>query len=319
MVAFLTGGGPALQGAREYLGVLLWFSPVYIIFQSLIVLLRNDGGARRAMTALLLCSVLNIALDALFIFGFQWGMFGAGFATGIAQVSGLVVALLPRDNAKLLRQLRPRLFPPLRLMGKGLASFVMELSQGVVIFVFNAVLLRLVGELGVSSYAIIANLSLMFTSIFLGLAQGAQPLLSVAKGKADHQEFQDVLQFSKQVCLVLSLSTVLICLVIPQLLARVFISGDPEVLEMTIGGLRLYSLGFLFLGFNLIGTVALQSAAESVKAFLFAMVRGMMLLIVDLFILQHFFGTTGVWLAFPVTELMSYLWMRRNIRKEILS
>lgn len=51
-------------------------------------------------------------------------------------------------------------------MGKGLASFVMELSQGVVIFVFNAVLLRLVGELGVSSYAIIANLSLMFTSIF---------------------------------------------------------------------------------------------------------------------------------------------------------
>lgn len=128
-----------------------------------------------------------------------------------------------------------------------------------------------------------------------------------------------MLQFSKQVCLVLSLSTVLICLVIPQLLARVFISGDPEVLEMTIGGLRLYSLGFLFLGFNLIGTVALQSAAESVKAFLFAMVRGMMLLIVDLFILQHFFGTTGVWLAFPVTELMSYLWMRRNIRKEVLS
>ncbi len=131
--------------------------------------------------ALLTCSFLNIALDFIFIFGFKWGLFGAGLATGLAQVAGLSIVLTHFRHSHLLKSLRPRFFPPFRLMGKGMASFVMELSQGVVIFIFNIVLLGLVGEVGVSSYAIIANLSLMFTSIFLGLAQGVQPLPVMAR------------------------------------------------------------------------------------------------------------------------------------------
>lgn len=239
LLQFLTGGGPALAGSREYLGILLWFSPVYVVFQSLVVLVRNDGGAKRAMTALLIASGLNVVLDALFVFGFDWGMFGAGLATGIAQVVGLGMLLSRLAPSSLLRGVRFRLASPLRLMGKGLASLIMELSQGVVIFTFNAVLLRLAGEIGVSSYAIIANLSLMFTAIFLGLAQGAQPLFARAKGAGDQASYRSVLQFSHRVSLVLSLCVVALCLAVPGLLAAIFISGDPTVLQMTLQGLRL--------------------------------------------------------------------------------
>lgn len=316
LVNFLTGGGDALPGAREYLGILLWFSPVYILFQSLIVLLRNDGNAKLAMTALLLCSALNVALDALFIFGFGWGLFGAGLATGIAQVVGLLITLLHFKNAKVLKNLRPRLELPFRLMGKGMASFVMELSQGVVIFAFNAVLLSLVGEIGVSSYAIIANLSLMFTAVFLGLSQGAQPLFATAKGAGDEKMFQALLRFSQQVSWILSLGVVAVCMAFPKLLASIFISGDPEVLKMTLTGLRLYSLGFLFLGFNLVVTIALQSAAKSKQAFIFAVARGMMMLIAFMLGLKSIIGILGVWLTFFASELVGFIWMNIMLANE---
>ena len=139
----LACAGEALEGAKDYLGILVLF---YVFFQSLMVLLRNDGGAKLAMGALLLCSCFNVAHDALFIFGFSWELFG----TGLAQIAGLLIALLHLRKAKLLRELKPRCLPPFRLMGKDMAGFVMESGQGVVIFAFNAVLLLLVGEEGIS-------------------------------------------------------------------------------------------------------------------------------------------------------------------------
>lgn len=315
LVRFLSGGGPALAGSRQYLGILLWFSPVYVVFQSLVVLLRNDGGARPAMIALLLASSLNVVLDAWFIFGLKWGMFGAGLATGLAQLIGLGIVLYHLPKSPLLASLRPRLASPFRLMGKGLASLIMEVSQGVVIFAFNAVLLSLAGEVGVSSYAIIANLSLMFTAIFLGLAQGAQPLFARAKGAGDEAGYQFILRFALQVGLGLSLAVVGLCLAAPRLLAMIFISHDETVIQMTLRGLRLYSLGFLFLGSNLIGTLALQSSSRALEAFLFALARGMVLLIVFLLGLTRQIGLDGVWLSFAAAELTGFLWLNLRLRK----
>ncbi|MDO5734649.1 MAG: MATE family efflux transporter [Eubacteriales bacterium] len=316
LLLLLTGGGPALAGAEAYLGILFYFSPAYVIFQSLVVLLRNDGAAKLAMLSLLLCSGLNVALDALFLFVFDWGMYGAGLATGLAQLAGLILALTHLRKADLLKDLSPRPRPPFRLMAKGMASFVMELSQGVVIFTFNTVLLSLQGELAVSSYAIIANLSLIFTAIFLGLAQGAQPLLARAHGAGNKEEFMEILRFGQELSFLLSALVLGLCLLAPRLLSSIFISGDPELLDMTVGGLRIYALGFVFLAYNLIGTIALQSSAKSREAFSFALVRGMLLLILYLLLLQKFFGLYGVWFAFFLTELTGFIWLQRILRRD---
>lgn len=315
LVEFLTNGGPAMAGSSEYLGILLWFSPVYVLFQSLVVLLRNDGGAKSAMTALILASIINVSLDALFLFVFNWGMFGAGLATGIAQLLGLIMVIFALRRTSLLHSLRPRFASPLRLMGKGLASLIMELSQGIVILVFNFALLSLAGEVGVSSYAIIANLSLMFTAVFLGLAQGAQPLFGRARGANDPEKFQFVLTFAQQVGFALSVGVVLICLLFPQILAGVFISNDPEVLELTLRGLRFYSLGFIFLGYNLVGTLALQSSKRALEAFIFALARGMGFLILFMLMLQGMIGVDGVWLSFLAAEMTGFFWMRYSLNR----
>lgn len=316
LLQFLTGGGEALAGAESYLGILLWFSPCYVLFQSLVVLLRNEGATKKAMTALLLCSGLNILLDAIFLFVFRWGMFGAGLATGLAQLAGLILAASQLRHSTLMNNLKPRFQPPFRLVGKGLASFVMELSQGVVILFFNATLLALVGEVGVSSYAIIANLSLMFTAVFLGLAQGAQPLLAQAQGAQDEEKYIKVLNYAKQINRILSIIVVLLCLLVPQYLASLFISNDSEVISMTLTGLRLYGLGFLFLGHNLLGTLALQSKAESRKAFVFALTRSVILLLFFMLSLKSLLGVKGVWLSFTLSEALGFLWLNRELNEK---
>lgn len=267
------------------------------------------------MTALILASIINVSLDALFLFVFNWGMFGAGLATGIAQLLGLIMVIFALRRTSLLHSLRPRFASPLRLMGKGLASLIMELSQGIVILVFNFALLSLAGEVGVSSYAIIANLSLMFTAVFLGLAQGAQPLFGRARGANDPEKFQFVLTFAQQVGFALSVGVVLICLLFPQILAGVFISNDPEVLELTLRGLRFYSLGFIFLGYNLVGTLALQSSKRALEAFIFALARGMGFLILFMLMLQGMIGVDGVWLSFLAAEMTGFFWMRYSLNR----
>lgn len=95
----------------------------------------------------------------------------------------------------------------------------------------------------------------------------------------------------------------------------IFISHDETVIQMTLRGLRLYSLGFLFLGSNLIGTLALQSSSRALEAFLFALARGMVLLIVFLLGLTRLIGLDGVWLSFAAVELTGFLWLNLRLRK----
>lgn len=109
--------------------------------------------------------------------------------------------------------------------------------------------------------------------------------------------------------LILSIFTVGFCLLFPQVLANLFISNDAEVLAMTLTGLIIYSFGFLFLGYNLISTVALQSLAYSKEAFIFAITRGILLLIAFLYLNQAVFGVLGVWMAFGLTEAIAMIFM----------
>ncbi|NLY09432.1 MAG: MATE family efflux transporter [Tissierellia bacterium] len=318
LLELLTGGGEAIEGAKEYLGILLWFSPFYVLFQTAVVLLRNDGGSKLAMKALLLCSGINIVLDIVFVFGFSMGLYGAGIATGIAQVIGLIVSTLHFKNAVILRGLQPKLLAPFKLMGKGMSSFVTEISQGIVIFAFNAILISLVGGIGVSSYAIIANLSLMFTAVFLGLAQGAQPILSEAFGAGDMRTFKEALGYARNVNWVLSVIVVLVCIIIPKTMASIFITNDSQVLSMTTTGLRIYSLGFIFLGYNLIGSIELQSRAKNKEAFIFSLARGMLVLISMALLLTSIINIYGTWLAFFASELVGFIWLRTRNKESYI-
>ena len=154
--------------------------------------MRNDGAPQRSMAAMIGGSLSNVVLDYVFMFPLGMGIFGAVFATGLAPVISMGILspfFMQKKNRFRLRVKAYSMAGWLRqagyILSSGLPSLITEVSSGIVIIVFNAVILRLQGNTGVAAYGVIANLSLVVIAIYTGIAQGVQPLMSSAHGTGE--------------------------------------------------------------------------------------------------------------------------------------
>lgn len=155
--------------AKTYLQVILLFSPVFMINDSLLCFVRNDGDPQLAMIGMLTGSLANIVLDYIFIFPFDMGIFGAVLATALAPAISLIVLSkhwITKRNQFRLKWTRPSLRLLKNIFSLGIPSFIAEVASGMVMIVFNLIILQLQGNTGVAAYGVIANLSLVVNSIY---------------------------------------------------------------------------------------------------------------------------------------------------------
>lgn len=303
--------GALLPMSTAYLKTVLCFAPCFILNHLLMAFLRNDGNPRLAMCAMLAGSLANIALDYLFVYPMDMGLFGAALATGLAPVIGLAVSSLHvvtgRARFRLtgdglsLRELG-------RNAGPGLSACVNECSSSVVLMVFNLLLLGTAGSTGVAAYGIAANLALVVLAVFTGMAQGIQPLLSRAYGRGDRAETAALLRRG----LVLSGGVGLAVLAAALLAAPTLVSwfnseGDPLLQSLAEEGLRLYFLGFLCVGYNYLTAAFLSATERAGAACALSTFRGCVGITLTACLFAWRFGITGIWLAFPAVELVTAL------------
>ncbi len=309
LVNFLGKGSENLDMAFQYLSMLMLFSPFFILFISLTVFVRNDGGSKIAMAAMLSASIFNVIMDYVFLFPLDMGMRGCALATGLAQVVGFGILMIhfisKKAEIKLVKM--SQLGDTMEVLMNGVASFVLELSQGIVIFAFNFAFLRLAGDIAVSAYGIVANLSLLFTAVLAGVANGIQPLISRAfgKGRPDMKKYYGKLAGIG--ALVLGFMILFMGQVIPKLLAMLFVENEPELIERAVIGIRIYFMAFPLTGLNLVITIYLQSQKRAMEAFIISMMRGFVWIIVLLFVLSNTLGINGVWMVKPTAELLTLI------------
>ena len=152
---------------KTYIQVLLLFSPAFLLNPILQCFVRNDGAPQLSMAAMLGGSFSNIILDYVFIFIFDMGIFGAVLATSFAPIIGLMIQspffIKKKNQFHLIRcGLRGRTVS--YIFAGGIPSLISELSSGIVIIVFNSIILGIEGNIGVAAYGVIANLSLVVIS-----------------------------------------------------------------------------------------------------------------------------------------------------------
>ena len=126
------------------------------------------------------------------------GMFGAALATGCSPIVSLLVLsshCLKKHNHFHCMRLGPRPAIAQDIARLGSAGFVTEVANGVVIFCFNAILLRLAGDVGVAAYGVTSNIGLVVAALFSGLSQGMQPLVSFHYGKSDQHACRTLLRY----------------------------------------------------------------------------------------------------------------------------
>lgn len=313
---FFTPQIASLLGANEqvhaltvdYLRMILCFAPAFLFNNVLLAFVRNDGNPRLSMLGMLFGSLSNIVLDILFIFPFGWGMAGAALATGIGAVVSLAILsqhFISKKNTFTLHIAPPRIKRTADIVALGSSAFVIEIASAVVLLVFNMLILRISGNIGIAAYGIVANLSLVIISIFSGIAQGIQPIISYCCGREKTREIRQVFTYALVLTGVIALLVYVVLFVFARPVVALFNKdGDVQLAQIVVDGLRLYALSFLLSGFNIVYASYFSASDKPRNAFIISLLRGLVVIVPVVFLLAHLFGMRGIWLAGVVTEFI---------------
>lgn len=300
-----------LQVGHNYIRIVLCFAPLFMLNFTCTAFVRNDGAPRIAMAATLLSGLFNILFDYLLMFPLGLGMTGAALATGFSPVVSMSICLLhylsPRNTIRLTPTL-PSLRRLLSACQLGVVAFVGEMSSGVTTMVFNFILLHLAGNAAVAAYGIVANIALVGVALFNGISQGLQPLASACHGSGDIQGKSRIYRHSMFIGLCVSAVVAAVVVTFAGSLVAVFNSQhSAQLADYATPGLRLYFLGFLFAGANIVKSGFYSATGRGRESSILALCRGVVAIVAFAFLLSHLLGITGVWLAFPAAELFTLL------------
>lgn len=308
---FLGATTETLDYVNIYLKTFLLFAVAFTLNNSLLAFVRNDGNPRLAMFAMVASSFSNVVLDYLFVFPLNMGMFGAVIATCLSPIISsciLIIHFRSPQNSCLLTKTTLSFSAIKTMLGGGIPSFLTELSSGLVIFLFNLVILNLSGNLGVAAYGIIANISLVCTATFTGLGQGVQPIVSANYGAGQMNRVKKALFLGILTAVVMGAFYYLSGILFPASIAGLFVrDSSPDLIGLTVEGIRLYFTAFLFLGTNIVLCSILAAVQKTGLSFFLSLLRGILLILIFLFPLSSLLGMKGVWLTLPCAEFFTLL------------
>ncbi len=303
----LGADGTVFAMTETYLRWLLLFAPAFILNDVFLCYVRNDGSPQLAMVAMLIGSFANIVLDYVFIFPFRMGIFGAIFATGLSPIISIAVMSphwLRKRHSFHLTKVKPDAAVMGQTVSLGFPSLIAQLSSGIVMITFNALILGITGNTGVAAYGVVANISLVVVAVYTGISQGMQPLVSSAYGRGNRPQMREVLRYALGTTLAVSGLVYLFLFVFASPVAAVFNSErDPILQQIAVSGLKLYFLSVPFAGYNIILATYFTSIERALPAHVLSLLRGLILIIPMAFLMSFLLGMTGIWISYPLTEL----------------
>ena len=169
--------------------------------------------------------------------------------------------------------------------------------------VFNAIILKLQGNIGVAAYGMIANLSLVVSSVYTGIAQGIQPILSRSYGYGDTKRIRQTLKYAVRLMLIMSGAVYLFFWVAANPVVGLFNGEQNMLLQQTAEtGLKIYFAAIPFVGFNIVISAYFTSTEKVLPAQVISLARGFVVIVPMAFALSFLFKMTGVWTSYPLTE-----------------
>ena len=293
---------------NTYLKVLILFSPAFVLKELLLCFVRNDGAPKLSMAAMVISSFSNILLDYLFIFPCNMGIFGAVLATGLSPIIGIAVLsfhFIRRKNTFRLIKTAPKFSVCGKIMSIGVPSLITQFSAGISMIVFNLLILNLAGNVGTAAYSVVANISFVVVSVFTGIEQGMQPLLSSAYGSGDEAMLREYLRYGVvTVFLVTALLTVALYIPTEQIVSVFNRERNVELTAYAVRGMRLYFSATVCVGLSSAVSVFFSSTQKPFPAQIISLLRGLAVLLPVVLIFSRLFGMTGIWLSYPVTETL---------------
>ena len=308
---FLGATDLILPYARDYIGIIAPFAFAYILSYSFETLIKTDGYPKLATLIVTVGAVLNCILDYVFVFLFHWGVKGAAFATGLSQAIVILFYLMHfLGKHATIRFCKFKIQPKViaRQIRNGLSSGISEVSNGIIIFLFNWTILKFIGEGALVSYTIISYINTLVTMSLIGIAQGVQPLISYYLGKQETAKYKKLLKYSIFAGIGFSVLSTVFCYIGSGGIVSLFLgSAESSLAAYSIRTFRIFALSFLIAGFNIIIAGYFTAIERAAKATLLSLIRGIIAIIGALFVLTLFFGGEGIWWAPLLSEAICFV------------
>ena len=307
-IARLLGATEAtLLYVKEYVGTIAVFAVFFTVSYNLEVQVKANGAPQVSTIGVMSCAVMNMLLDYVFVIRLHWGVWGAAFATGLAQVTSTAVFLIyfltHRERLRLGRfRPEPRVYR--RILPLGVADGLSELSNGLVIFLFNRVILAVLGEDAVVTYTIISYVNTLVLMTMIGTSQGIQPLVSFHLGAGEKPVCHRLLAYGVSLIALFSVVSLAVAELGAPLIVGLFLEEGSPLMESSVSALRTYGWSFLVLGFNVLFAGFFTAMERPAWAMTISFGRSLVLLAGSLFTLAALFGGAGIWISSLVSELL---------------
>ena len=323
-LAAMLGATPDIHDeAISYLWYIVTGSPFLIFSFAFSSYARADNRPKLAMWALAVGSVSNIILDYVFLYPLDMGIGGAALATALGPVFSVII-MLPHflRGRGMLRFALPPFSGRLAwgILYLGAPAFIMEFSIGIVTLFYNiAINANDFGELGLAAYLTIGYIALIILTVFLGIGQGMQPLISYFHGRGEHGRNRELMAFLFKTVAVLGLLLYGAVLFLSKGFIGVFTPDDAELISFTHDKASIYFAGFVFAGVTIQIVTFFQSIQKAVPAFVLALLRSTVFVLLFLVGLPLAWGREAIWPALSAAELATFLvgvwWYRRTVSR----
>lgn len=295
--------------ANDYITIYLLGTIFVQLALGLNAFISGQGAAKAAMLSVLIGAVINIVLDPIFIFALHLGVRGAALATVISQfVSAVwVVSFLKSKSSVLyLKLVRPDKSLILKIAALGIAPFVMQSTESLVTITFNTGLQRYGGDLYVGSMSILMSIMQLIVIPVNGITQGVQPIVSYNYGAGNRLRVKETVIRLVSVCLLGTLILAGVAIFCPSIYASMF-TNDAELVALTCRIMPIFFLGIAIFGIQAACQSTFLALGQAKVSLFIATLRKIILLIPLALILPKFLGVKGIYIAEPVSDVISVI------------
>ena len=321
---------------RDYLAIQLIFvigNIMQVLYQNLFV---TAGKPTLGLILSVLAGFANIAFDYIFIVLLHMGIKGAALGTGIGYMIPTVIGTIfflrgsrigeadlkcgdrtaaDRKEGALLFGRSELHFCKLHMDGavlvkscsNGASEMVSQLSTAVTTFLFNATMMKLLGEDGVAAITVIIYSQFLLTTLYIGFSMGVAPIISYNYGSENIKQLKKVVRICFCFILVISVFVFLLSLFAGENIAQIFAENNENVFEITKRGFSIFSFGFLFSGCNIFASALFTALSNGKASATISFLRTFGFIMIFLLVLPRFLEITGVWLAIPIAELLTLM------------
>ncbi len=289
----------------------LWWligTPVVIGKELFTYFIRVDGSSTYSFSMALSGGILNIILDYIFVGILKLGVLGAVLATILGLLCsfsmGIYYFIKMNNNIKFIK-CKLHLKTGFKCILNGISEFINQLSIAITTIVFNKTAMNFLGEDGIASVSIIMYLQFLFIGIYFGYSMGISPLIGYSYGNKKIDICNMLEKYSYIFLCIISVLIYALTFFVSPICVSLFAEKNSNVYILSVLGMRIYGLGFLFSGINIFTSIRMIAYGKGYISGTITFLRSFALLILFLIILPNYLGINGIWLSVPFSEFIT--------------